>query len=83
MPIFHTGGDVNARLVNATHGNYELEKILGRLRFVARSCKDIQQNYGVREGKSLCSDHLYRLLFQFPLNLSTQDFEFSAPPSDI
>ncbi|XP_031443258.1 intelectin-like [Clupea harengus] len=46
------GGASNAlvsRLVNFTNGNYELEKILERVSFVGRSCKDIQQKYHVRE----------------------------------
>ena len=51
-----TGGASNAlvaRLVNFTNGNYELEKILERVSFVGRSCKDIQQKYHVREGEPL------------------------------
>ncbi|KAG5284249.1 hypothetical protein AALO_G00024580 [Alosa alosa] len=46
------GGDVHVvdpRGINATNDNYEVEKILRRFRVVERSCKEIQQNYGIHE----------------------------------
>lgn len=37
--------------INISDSNTELQKILSRLSLAERSCRAIQQKYGVKEGK--------------------------------